>query len=77
MPAIVGSIRILSVGPSSIVQIGDAVQLSPYSVSKTFAGAGSFNTGNIVRTYTGVNYTNTSDNDLADSNQVSTETTGV
>lgn len=73
MPAIVGSIKILSVGPSSIVQIGDAQQLSPYSVSKTFAGAGSFNTGNVVRTYTGVNYTNTYDGDVVDASQLSAD----
>jgi spore germination protein PA len=45
MPSIVGNIKILSVGPSSVVQIGDAVVISPMSSTKTYAGAGSFNTG--------------------------------
>jgi spore germination protein PA len=66
MPAIVGNIKILSVGPSSIVHIGDALQLSPQSTSKTFAGAGSFNTGDYLRTYSGVSNTNTFDRDFVD-----------
>lgn len=70
MPAIVGAIKILSVGPSSIVHIGDSIQLAPISNSKTFAGAGSFNTGDYLRTYTMMSNTNTSDNDVADSNVV-------
>ena len=77
MPAIVGAIKILSVGPSSVVQIGDAFQVTTRSESKTFAGAGSFNTGNVVRTYTGVNFTNTYDGDLADQNQASADKAGV
>ncbi len=68
MPAIVGAIKIVSVGPSSIVLIGDALQLAPQSVSKTFAGAGSFNTGDNLRTFTTTNATNTYDWDLLDSN---------
>ncbi|MCZ8511302.1 spore germination protein [Paenibacillus filicis] len=74
MPAIVGAIKIVSVGPSSIVHIGDSIQLAPVSTVKTFAGAGSFNTGDFIRTYTMVNNTNTSDNDFADSNAVSADT---
>ncbi|RAV22503.1 spore germination protein [Paenibacillus contaminans] len=77
MPAIVGAIKVLSVGPSSIVHIGDSIQLAPQSVSKTFAGAGSFNTGNVVRTYNGINNTNTYDGDLADQNIFSIDGTGV
>ncbi|PYI55736.1 spore germination protein [Paenibacillus flagellatus] len=77
MPAIVGSIKILSVGPSSIVHIGDSLQLAPQSTSKTFAGAGSFNTGDGVRTYNAVNLTNTYDGDIADSNALSIDKAGV
>lgn len=77
MPAIVGSIKILSVGPSSIVQIGDAVLLAPKSVSTTYAGAGSFNTGNVIKTVTGINFTNTYDPDAADSNIVSADKAGA
>ncbi|EXX85778.1 spore gernimation protein GerPF [Paenibacillus darwinianus] len=66
MPAIVGNIKILSVASSSIVQLGDAIVLSPRSTSKTFAGAGSFNTGDLPMTNNGVSLTNTMDNDVID-----------
>jgi len=61
MPSIVGHIKILSVGLSSIVQFGDAVQLTPESTSKTFAGAGSFNSGDTVHTDNKMNSTVTND----------------
>jgi hypothetical protein len=77
MPSIVGNVKILSVGPSSIVQFGDAIQLSPQSSSKTFAGAGSFNTGDLARTYNAVSNTNTYDPDVADSTQASAGNDGV
>jgi len=59
MPGIVGSIRIVSVSSGSIVHIGDAVNLTPRSTSKTFAGAGSFNTGDHIRTFSTASATNT------------------
>jgi spore germination protein PA len=68
MPAIVGHIKILSVGPSSIVHIGDSLILSPSSSSKTFAGAGSFNTGDFPNVLNAVNATNTNDSDLVEAN---------
>lgn len=77
MPAIVGAIKILSVGPSSIVHIGDSIQLAPVSTTKTFAGAGSFNTGDFVRAYSVVSNTNTYDNDVNDANNVSADKAGV
>jgi hypothetical protein len=67
MPSIVGSFKIVAVGPSSIVHIGDSVFLSPNSTSKTFAGSGSFNTGDLPVTNNGINATNTNDPDLLDS----------
>ncbi|MFD2671747.1 spore germination protein [Marinicrinis sediminis] len=66
MPAIVGNVKILSVGPSSIVHFGDSIFLSPTSASKTFAGSGSFNTGDLPNTNNGVNFTNTFDPDGVD-----------
>lgn len=77
MPAIVGAIKILSVGPSSIVHIGDSIQLAPRSTSKTFAGAGSFNTGTNVSTYNGVSTTNTYDNDVIDGSNFSMDGAGA
>ena len=68
MPSIVGSFKVVSVGPSSIIHIGDSVFLSPTSSSKTFAGAGSFNTGDLPVTNNAISATNTNDPDVSDSN---------
>ncbi|XEC93960.1 spore germination protein [Paenibacillus tarimensis] len=76
MPAIVGAIKIISVGSSSIVHIGDSIQLAPVSSAKTFAGAGSFNTGDNMRTYNSISSTNTYDSDAADSNVVAVNPVG-
>jgi spore germination protein PA len=74
MPAIVGFVKVLSVGPSSVVHIGDSILISPTSTTKTFAGAGSFNTGDNPRVYNASSNTNVSDNDLADSNSTKVAT---
>ena len=68
MPSIVGNFKIVNVGPSSIVHIGDSIFLSPSSSAKTFAGAGSFNTGDLPLTNNAISATNTNDPDIADSN---------
>jgi len=68
MPSIVGNFKIVSVGPSSIVHIGDSIFLSPSSNAKTFAGAGSFNTGDLPLTNNAISATNTNDPDVSDSN---------
>jgi len=67
MPAIIGNIKIVSVGSSAIVQFGDAIFLSPSSTSKTFAGAGSFLTGDLPTTINGLSATNVNDPDGIDS----------
>lgn len=77
MPSIVGNIKILSVGPSSIVQIGDAVQLSPQSTSKIYTGAGSFNIGDFPTTNNAISNTNTNDPDVVDSSQKNVGNSGV
>ncbi|GAA4872183.1 spore germination protein [Paenibacillus vulneris] len=77
MPSIVGNIKILSIDNGSIVHIGDAVQLAPESNSKTFAGGGSFNTGDFPVTGVGISSTNTNDNDVADSTQTNLGNRGV
>lgn len=69
MPAIVGNIKIVSVGSGAIVHFGDAIFLSPTSSSKTFAGAGSFLTGDVPMTNNGLSATITNDPDgIDDSN---------
>lgn len=66
MPSIVGNVKILSVGPSSVVHFGDCVIISPTSSSKTFAGAGSFNTGDFPSVFNALSNTVTNDPDLID-----------
>ncbi|BBH19592.1 hypothetical protein Back11_09370 [Paenibacillus baekrokdamisoli] len=67
MPSIVGFVKIISVGSASIVQFGDAVQLTPSSSSKTYAGSGSFLTGGLTNANNAVSSTNTNDPDVVDS----------
>ncbi|WP_409304609.1 spore germination protein [Peribacillus sp. SCS-155] len=66
MPAIVGAIQIINIGSSGVFHIGDVFHIGPNSVTKTFAGAGSFNTGEQVSVYNAQNSTNTLDTDAAD-----------
>ncbi|WP_274650425.1 spore germination protein [Paenibacillus humicola] len=66
MPAIVGFVKIVSVGSGSVVQFGDCAQTSPSSTSKTYAGSGSFLTGSLANSNNAVSATTTSDPDLFD-----------
>jgi hypothetical protein len=70
MPSIVGNVKILSVGPSSIINFGDAYQITPSSTSKTFAGAGSFVTGDLSNTRQLLSNTTTWDPDGADAQAI-------
>lgn len=67
MPCIVGNVKILSVGSGSVVQFGDSLQVSPSSTSKTYAGSGSFLTGDLSRSNNAISAVNTNDPDLQDS----------
>ncbi|KOO50257.1 spore germination protein [Priestia koreensis] len=66
MPAIVGVINMNSVGSGSVFHIGDVYSISPVSSAKTFAGAGSFNTGDGLRVWNQQSSTNTNDQDVND-----------
>lgn len=68
MPAIVGYVKILSVGPSSVAHFGDSLLIAPTSSSKTFAGAGSFNTGDFPRVFNATSATNVDDRDVVEAN---------
>ncbi|MFC7373570.1 spore germination protein [Fictibacillus iocasae] len=70
MPAIVGSISINSIGNSSVMNIGDVQSINPISYAKTYAGAGSFNTGEAVHVQNGYSMTYTYDGDNNDQNIV-------
>lgn len=45
MPAQVGAVKVITVSQSSIFNIGDVYSMCPESSAKTYAGGGSFNTG--------------------------------
>jgi len=67
MPAIVGNVKILSIGSGGVVHFGDSLIVSPTSNSKTYAGSGSFLTGDLPISNNAVNSTNTNDPDVVDS----------
>ncbi|TVY04423.1 spore germination protein [Cohnella terricola] len=67
MPCIVGNVKILSIGSSGVVQFGDSIQISPSSNSKTYAGSGSFLTGDLPISNNAVSATITNDPDVQDS----------
>jgi spore germination protein PA len=66
MPAIVGVAQVNSIGTSSVFNIGDVYKIMPIANVKTFAGAGSFNTGDVLEVYNHISSTNTFDQDGAD-----------
>jgi spore germination protein PA len=70
MPAFVGAVKINSISSSGVFHIGDVFAISPHSVAKTFAGAGSFNTGDGLHIYNQYSNTNVQDSDVADQNVV-------
>lgn len=65
MPALIGPVQIINVG-GGVVQFGDAVYISPKASSKTFGGAGGFNTGGFILTNNGISGTNVLDTNLID-----------
>jgi hypothetical protein len=72
MPCIVGNVKILSVDHGGVVQFGDSIQISPTSTSKSYAGSGSFLTGDLSRTNNAVSTTKTNDPDVADTSNTAT-----
>ncbi|MCM3216050.1 spore germination protein [Niallia taxi] len=66
MPAIVGVAQVISIGSSSIFNIGDVYKIMPISNAKTFSGSGSFNTGDGLNITNYRSATNTTDNDGID-----------
>lgn len=49
MPAKVGAVKINSISSSSIFNIGDVYSMNPESTAKTYAGGGSFNSGDGIQ----------------------------
>jgi spore germination protein PA len=66
MPAIVGVVQVIAIGTSSVFNIGDVYKIMPIANAKTYAGAGSFNTGEGVYIQNYQSQTNTYDHDGLD-----------
>ncbi|PFG12587.1 spore germination protein [Bacillus sp. es.036] len=70
MPAIVGAIKVNTMGSSAVFHVGDVFVVSPTSVIRTFAGGGSFNTGDGLNVSSSYSVTSVDDSDVADQNVV-------
>ncbi|WP_101843448.1 spore germination protein [Halobacillus sp. Marseille-P3879] len=66
MPAKVGFVKVITVSSSGVFNIGDVFSMSPYAATKTFAGGGSFNTGNGIRIHLDKAETYINDKELID-----------
>ncbi|MGV3465599.1 MAG: spore germination protein [Heyndrickxia sp.] len=66
MPGFVGAVQIMNIGSSGVFNIGDVFQIIPNASVKTFAGAGSFNTGETLSIRNEQSATNTFDMDGID-----------
>lgn len=66
MPAIVGVVQVVSISNSAVFNIGDVYKILPIASAKTFSGAGSFNTGDLLHVNNHYSSTNTFDQDLLD-----------
>ncbi|MGE8205184.1 spore germination protein [Heyndrickxia sp. NPDC080065] len=69
MPAFVGAVQVMNITSGGVFHIGDVFQVHPVSTTKTFAGAGSFNTGETLAIENHQSATNTLDNDVVDQGQ--------
>ncbi|TLS37197.1 spore germination protein [Pseudalkalibacillus caeni] len=68
MPSKVSSVEINILFASSVVRFGDAVNVSPKQASKSFGGAGGFNTGDGLNVNNIASGTNSVDPDAGDQN---------
>ncbi|SDJ87769.1 spore germination protein [Sediminibacillus albus] len=71
MPAVVGAVKVNTVSSSSIFNIGDVYAINPYTTAKTFAGGGSFNTGNGIQIQLQQSNTQFIDDDVIDQPNIS------
>jgi len=63
MPSIAGPIKIDAINSGGVFNVGDTLNISPKSANKSYAGSGSFNTGDFLQINNGVSSTNTLDAD--------------
>ncbi|HET7628698.1 MAG TPA: spore germination protein [Bacillales bacterium] len=70
MPGVVGVLKVNSVGSSGVLHVGDVYSIAPNSALKTFAGAGSFNTGDYISIDNQHSVTRTIDEDTVDASNI-------
>ncbi|WP_100330564.1 spore germination protein [Bacillus xiapuensis] len=70
MPAIVGTVTVINVSSSGVFNVGDVFQIHPVAQTKTFSGAGSFNTGHGLSIYSGTSHSMVYDGDVLDQLQI-------
>lgn len=70
MPGVVGVLKVNSVSSGSVLHVGDVFNIAPSSEIKSFAGAGSFNTGDFMNVHNAHNTTRTYDPDQLDASNV-------
>jgi len=70
MPGIVGVLKVNTVSSSAVLHVGDVFNIAPNSQIKTYAGAGSFNTGDFMDVNNSRNTTRVNDPDLIDNSEL-------
>ncbi|KGP72116.1 spore germination protein [Pontibacillus yanchengensis] len=73
MPAQVGAVKVVSISSSSIFNIGDVYAMAPESSAKTFAGGGSFNTGDGISIDLSNSTTYVNDEDTIDQSTINSD----
>ncbi|MYL32298.1 spore germination protein [Pontibacillus yanchengensis] len=73
MPAQVGAVKVVSISSSSIFNIGDVYAMAPESSAKTFAGGGSFNTGDGISINLSNSTTYVNDEDTIDQSTINSD----
>ncbi|SFA82041.1 spore germination protein PA [Lentibacillus halodurans] len=68
MPAKVGAVKVNTIDNASVFNIGDVYSMCPESTAKTYAGGGSFITGDRAYIRLGQSMTYVSDQDKTDQN---------
>ncbi|GGD17702.1 spore germination protein [Pontibacillus salipaludis] len=70
MPAQVGAVKVVNISGSAIFNIGDVYAMAPQSSAKTFAGGGSFNTGDGIQIDLSQSTTTVYDQDVVDQSTI-------
>lgn len=66
MPVMVGVVKVINISASGVFNIGDVYSICPDSNAKTYAGGGSFNTGDGTQVRLKHSHTRVFDSDKLD-----------